>query len=92
VYEAEYYPWNPELPIRNRCQFSFYCDGQSDNPGEQREFERCVLVASAVLNKETKDVVRGATHYHTTRVQPHWAEKDKQVRRIAKHVFYAGIL
>lgn len=92
VYEAEYYSWNPELPIRNRCQFSFYCDGQSDNPGEQREFERCVLVASAVLNKETKDVVRGATHYHTTRVQPHWAEKDKQVRRIAKHVFYAGIL
>jgi spore germination cell wall hydrolase CwlJ-like protein len=45
-----------------------------------------------VINKQTKDVVRGATHYHTTRVQPHWAEKDKQVRRIAKHVFYAGIL
>ena len=91
VYEADHYSLNPRIPIRNRCQFSFYCDGKSDNPAQQIKFEECVLVAKAVLYGNLKDVTYGATHYHSTKVQPNWAEEDKQVRRIAKHIFYKGI-
>ena len=25
------YKWKPTLPIKNRCQFSWYCDGKSDS-------------------------------------------------------------
>mgnify|MGYP003316608280 CR=1 FL=1 len=26
------YKWKPSLPIKNRCQFSWYCDGKPDKP------------------------------------------------------------
>lgn len=91
VREAEYYSWNPTIPIRNRCQFSFFCDGKSDAPENEKEFDSCVLVAKAIVYGELEDVVQGATHYHSIKVQPNWADKNKQVRRIAKHIFYKGV-
>jgi spore germination cell wall hydrolase CwlJ-like protein len=27
VTQSKTYSWNPDVPIRNKCQFSFYCDG-----------------------------------------------------------------
>ena len=38
------YYWNG-IPIRNKCQFSFYCDGKSDDPkNKQAWFNSCTLL------------------------------------------------
>lgn len=81
-------------PIRHKCQFSWYCDGRPDTV-QQREFIRLLRRAEFVyinyyLNDAMKDTTRGSTHYHTTRVSPHWSRHRnyQQVANIGDHVFY----
>ena len=31
VKQGATYKWKPDFPIKNRCQFSWYCDGKSDS-------------------------------------------------------------
>ena len=30
VKQGEYYTWNKSIPIKHRCQFSFWCDGKPE--------------------------------------------------------------
>ena len=32
----------------------------------------------------------GATHYHTTKVTPHWSKKLTRVGKYGRHIFYTG--
>ena len=34
IHQGPTYSWKPEFPVRNKCQFSWYCDGKSDKPKE----------------------------------------------------------
>ena len=79
-----------EIPIRNRCQFSWFCDGKSDEPKKDskewrmaQEYARIVLSGRIVL-----DVTEGATHYHATYVKPSWAKTKTRTTRIESHIFY----
>lgn len=81
-------------PIRHKCQFSWYCDGRPDNV-QERYFTQLYRRAEYVyinyyLNKAMVDTTRGSTHYHTTRVSPHWSRHRnyQQVANIGDHVFY----
>ena len=81
---------NKEYPIRHKCQFSWYCDGKSDEPKKDskewfkaKEYARIVLSGRIVL-----DVTEGATHYHATYVRPSWAKTKTKTTRIDKHIFY----
>jgi spore germination cell wall hydrolase CwlJ-like protein len=59
--------------VRNRCAFSFYCDGQSDKPQDERAYTVARWVASGVLSGAVSDVTGYATHYHAYYVRPDWA-------------------
>ena len=80
---------NKEYPIRHRCQFSWYCDGKSDVPKNEKAWRKAQDVAFLVLyDKIQLDVTEGATHYHATYVKPAWAKTKKRTTRIEKHIFY----
>lgn len=74
---------------RNRCQFSFACDGVRDRVGSKYHWSVASDVAMAVTaGKIWLDEVGSSTHYHAIYVRPKWARKMKKVGRIGLHVFY----
>jgi spore germination cell wall hydrolase CwlJ-like protein len=77
------------FPIRHKCQFSFYCDGLSDNPKNLRAWKDALYIAE--LSGYIPDTTDGATHYHSTKVFPQWAYAGEVTTKIHKHVFYKGI-
>ena len=82
------YKWNSDIPIRNKCQFSWYCDGKSDKPTEKNAWETALFVANGVYRDKLDDFVDGATHYHAHYVNPSWAESITYITRIDDHIFY----
>ena len=77
---------------RNRCQFSFACDGIRDRVRDPKRWE----IASYVARETTEGriwlkEVGSSTHYHATYVRPKWARYMKKVGRIGLHVFYRTI-
>jgi len=93
VYQAER---NDEGKIvLNRCQFSWYCDGLSDEPNLKDEAERKAWrkardVAEGVLLGYYKSDKMGddALYYHADYVMPSWASSKVVVARISSHIFY----
>ena len=93
IYDAELKPsWKDptkEVPIRNRCQFSWYCDGKSDDPIEEDAWNESILVAhQSIYEGRMLGLTEGATHYHTTYVEPYWASSLDLVGHIGSHIFY----
>ena len=88
VFQGPTYSWKPDFPIRNRCQFSWYCDGKSDKTPDQTAWEQALMIAQGVHTGNIDDFVEGATHYHATYVLPEWAESKTPVVQIDQHVFY----
>ena len=87
-------------PIRNKCQFSWYCDGKSDkipNMPNNQTWQNAEFVAKAMLLQynmtDTGDyfgITCGATHYHANYVVPNWIEDRgmDRVKQIGSHIFY----
>ena len=82
------YRWNPGFPIRNKCQFSWYCDGKSDVAKEKEAWEESLSVAKGVYYGYLDAYLEGATHYHAYYVNPSWAETKTYITRIDDHIFY----
>jgi N-acetylmuramoyl-L-alanine amidase len=78
------------IPVRNRCQFSWYCDGKSDKPLELQQFKRIYLLSIDILRGDTLnlDITDGATHYHADYVTPSWASSKTKTIEIEDHIFY----
>ena len=93
IYDAELKPsWKDptkEVPVRNRCQFSWYCDGKLDDPTETDAWNESILVAhQSIYEGRMLGLTEGATHYHTTYVEPYWASSLDLVGHIGSHIFY----
>ena len=88
VKQGPTYAWKKDLPIRNRCQFSWYCDGKSDKPTDGEAWMDALRIAHGVYYGNLDDFVEGATHYHAYYVQPEWAETKTKVVQIGEHIFY----
>lgn len=75
---------------RNRCQFSFACDGISDTPRDKHAWKRSINVAERVITDDVPLDIQLATstHYHATYVRPGWATRLRRTGQIGKHVFY----
>jgi len=75
VYDAKWRTdWRgKEVPVRNMCQFSWFCDGKSDEPLDTKTWELSLEVAYDVLWRHYPDITEGATHYHTLYVDPYWS-------------------
>jgi len=88
VHQAKYHGWDLVNPIRNRCQFSWYCDGLSDNPQDGKAMLESVILAQHVIAGTVTDISQGATHYHANYVSPYWANDMTVVLEIGQHIFY----
>lgn len=73
---------------RYQCQFTYTCDGKSDAIRETRAYERVGKIAAIMLAGTERTLTEGATHYHTTSVNPSWARKFPKTTKIGVHVFY----
>lgn len=74
---------------RNQCQFSWYCDGKSDNPQDEDSWQQAQIVAYNIINhRKFRGISEGATHYHATYVSPVWIDTLELVGTIGQHIFY----
>lgn len=73
---------------RHRCQFSFACDGLSDNPYELVAWNVARRVAGGTLRNATSDVTARSTHYHAKYVSPRWAKFLQPTIQVGSHIFY----
>jgi hypothetical protein len=70
------------------CQFTYTCDGHKEVIHEHAAFERVGKVAKLIVNGAPRALTKGATHYHTTAVNPRWARKFPRTARYGVHLFY----
>ena len=77
-------------PIRDRSQFSWYCDGKTDDipKYDHNAWQIATWVANGVLHGKLKPITKGATHYHADYVLPEWAETKTKTKVIGNHIFY----
>ena len=77
-------------PIKNRCQFSWYCDGLSDEPKDEETYQRFVNYAVGWLDGSLPflDITDGALFYHADYVTPGWAKTKQKTVEIQDHIFY----
>ena len=74
---------------RNICQFSWYCDGKSDQPKDLKGFKKATDVAIQVYSRTIPDVTEGALWYHATYIRkPFWAYSFQETVKINEHIFY----
>ncbi len=76
--------------VRHRCQFSWWCDGRSDRPRNQRVWERAQAMAHKVYWGGTEDPTQGALWYHADYVMPYWGRVFERGPKIGRHIFYLG--
>jgi N-acetylmuramoyl-L-alanine amidase len=77
-------------PIRNRCQFSWWCDGRSDEIKDTKLYARYLKIANGMIRNEFSliDITDGATFYHADYVKPAWAKTKYRTIEIGDHIFY----
>ena len=77
-------------PIRDRCQFSWYCDGKSDIPEQKKTFKRLLIIAESIVYNKLSfiDITDGALFYHADYVTPAWAKTKIKTVEIQDHIFY----
>jgi len=87
VHQGKYWEGNP---VRNRCQFSYWCDGRTEKYRDIAALKKSITVAEmSLIGLQVKQTVN-ATHYHAAYVAPKWASSSRFVRlgQIGKHIFY----
>ena len=94
VYQGPHRPsWKDQtvmIPVKNRCQFSWYCDGKSDRVHDMETFNRIFELTTGVVDGSytIADITEGATHYHADYVEPSWAKTKTKTIEIEDHIFY----
>ena len=86
VYQAEVYPSGH--PVKYRCQFSWFCDGKSDEPVDYQAFHDALVIVDFLVFNGIEDVTHGATHYHSIHVTPEWSTWKQRTVQIGDHIFY----
>ncbi len=74
---------------RNRCQFSFACDGIRDRVASREHYRMAEEVALAVTaGKIWLPEIGSSTHYYANYVSPRWARAMERMKQIGRHIFY----
>jgi N-acetylmuramoyl-L-alanine amidase len=78
------------IPVRHRCQFSWYCDGKSDKVHDLKTYNEIRDLSALVVRGDINviDITEGATHYHADYVSPDWAKTKTKTIEIEDHIFY----
>ena len=84
---------NKDVPVKNKCQFSWFCDGKSDDVTDIDSWNKArVLAYKVYYNRFYIGLTEGATHYHAHYVNPKWAKKLQMTGTIGSHKFYRKTL
>ncbi|MCH8097548.1 MAG: cell wall hydrolase [Proteobacteria bacterium] len=73
---------------RNRCQFSWWCDGRSDKPKDHRAWGLSKELANTIYAGMSEDPTDGALWYHADYVKPYWRNVFARGPKIGRHIFY----
>lgn len=71
-----------------QCQFTYTCDGRAEHVNEPKAFTQVGKVARLMIDGAPRRLTAGATHYHTTAVNPRWARQFPRTAQIGVHYFY----
>ena len=74
----------------HRCQFSWWCDGQSDRPRNLELWKVTQAIARSVYWGYSADPTQGALWYHADYVMPRWGRVFKRGPTIGRHIFYVA--
>jgi spore germination cell wall hydrolase CwlJ-like protein len=71
------------------CQFSFTCDGKTDNPRNDSQWAQAQDIAKGITAGELwLPEVGYSTYYHANYVRPVWAGAMSRIDTIGRHIFY----
>ena len=73
---------------RDRCQFSWWCDGRGDRPDDLAAWTGSKDLARRILAGSVDDPTGGALWYHADHVSPDWDMDIIRQAKIGRHVFY----
>lgn len=107
VYQARHSTWwlkhhNRLVPIKNQCQFSWYCDGKADTlfltdtkgrviKANMQSWLDSIKIAEDSIRGDVKKIIpTNALWYHADFVDPYWSTSYVPVKKIGRHIFYAG--
>lgn len=85
------YPNNVCDVVWQRKQFSWTHDGKSDNPKSKNSYiDKQAWIESKKIAKALIKVypIKNSISYHSKKVNPYWANKNKKVGQIGNHIFY----
>ena len=74
--------------LRFRCQFTWWCDGRSDQPADWRAWEKSKALARRIFWDYSRDPTAGALWYHADYARPRWRGDLSRGPKIGRHVFY----
>ncbi len=80
-----------KIPIKNMCQFSWYCDGKPDDITDEYTYNQLHKLAESLVTSNFKillDITDGALYYHADYVKPKWSRKFERTVKIGRHIFY----
>ncbi len=82
-----------------QCQFTFACDGRSDEGGNgnvivRKSWVQSNVIALAAFKQYQAGIKPDALpssvlYYHTTAIAPHWSKVFNRVAQIGNHIFYS---
>ena len=77
-------------PVRDKCQFSYWCDGKPETIANVDAYQESVGAAELALQGAVLSQTGGATHYHAAYVTPYWSmdEEFMVLGQIGSHIFY----
>ncbi|KKM03786.1 hypothetical protein LCGC14_1770920 [marine sediment metagenome] len=73
---------------RHKCQFSWYCDGRSDQTRDKASWQEMVWISELLLSGRIADNTDGALFYHTDGVDPYWNADMTPKMMLGVHIFY----
>jgi spore germination cell wall hydrolase CwlJ-like protein len=73
---------------KKNCQFSWWCDGRSDQVVEEDRYVDAKEIARKALNQQIKDRTNGALYFHDRRLSPASFNQYVKTAETQKFVFY----
>ena len=70
------------------CQFSWWCDGRSDDAEDEKSYAIAKEIARKALNRQLKDRTGGAMYFHSGKATTSWSAEYIKTVEVGEHVFY----
>ena len=76
------------LPVLNKCNFSFWCDGRTEEILSEKSWAKAIEISRIILSGKVIDITDGADHYELKSNSPWWSKKMLPTAYIDSHIFY----